>query len=115
MSRLCHMLHSPLFSCFSGPMHQGQVSASYFRILTRIHVIHSRRIRQALESFLVYGVTRKVACEQSGATLSYFSVKLHELQRVHLAIIELYQTCSPSGYYVGECKRTPAHPCCTKN
>lgn len=92
----CHMLQSPLFSRFSTPLRPGQVSATYFRLLTRMYVIHSRKIHQALESYLVYGTTRQVACEQSGATMSYFSVKLKELQRVHQVVMELIKKCLPS-------------------
>lgn len=100
----CSTSKSSFFSHFSAPLHPGQVSATYFRLLTRIYTIHSKRIHQALESYLVYGTTRQAACEQSGATLSYFSLKLKELQRIHLIVVELFKKCSPGTCSPAACK-----------
>ncbi|POT57828.1 transcriptional regulator [Citrobacter amalonaticus] len=81
---------------FSTTLIPGKVSASYFRLLTRIYAIHSNKMLGALEYHLVYGYTRMEACNKTGATQSYFSVKLRELKRIHQTIIELYQKCYPS-------------------
>lgn len=103
----CSMLQNPLFSQFSNPLYPGQVSATYFRLLTRMYAIHSKRIYQALESYLVYGTTRQAACEQSGATMSYFSVKLKELQRIHQVVVELFKKCGPSACSSVTCQPFP--------
>lgn len=74
----------------------GKVSENYFRLLTKIYTIHSRKLLRAIEFHLVHGYTRIEACEKTGATQSYLSTKLKELNRVHRTITELYQNCYPA-------------------
>lgn len=55
MSVCCGTSKNTLNIESSALMIPGQVSSSYFRLLTDIYVIHSKRMLHALEAHLVHG------------------------------------------------------------
>lgn len=96
MSVCCETSKNALKMKSNAPMTPGQVSSCHFRLLTDVYAIRSKRMLHALEAHLVHGKKRREACEMSGATQSYFSVKVRELQRVHQKITEMYAKCYPA-------------------
>lgn len=72
-----------------GTLVPGRVSIQHFGLLTAVCPVRSPGLLKALESVLVYGKTRREACEEFGITQSYFSVKYRRLQTVSLLAIRL--------------------------
>ncbi|MEG2565991.1 MAG: PapB/FocB family fimbrial expression transcriptional regulator [Acinetobacter sp.] len=68
----------------------GSLSEEHFNILIKIARISSRNNIAALKDYLVSGKKRKDACNANNTSLSYFSVKLRQLQSISDDIITLY-------------------------
>ncbi|EBR4458256.1 transcriptional regulator [Salmonella enterica] len=66
----------------AGLLIPGHVSVRRFQLLTIICQVRSPALLKALEQVLVYGESRKKACEENDVTQSYFSVKYRRLQAV---------------------------------
>ena len=69
----------------------GQVDIRLFRLLSTVCVMHSPSIRQSLEDVLVYGKSRREACEANGVTQSYFSVKYRQMLTVSHNIMRIFE------------------------
>lgn len=68
----------------------GSLSEEHFNVLIKIARINSRNNIAALKDFLVVGKKRKDACNANKTSLSYFSVKLRQLQSISDDIITIY-------------------------
>ncbi|EPQ7464111.1 PapB/FocB family fimbrial expression transcriptional regulator [Escherichia coli] len=58
------------------------ISEEQFWLLVEISPLHSDKIISALRDHLVYGDSRKIACERNNVSAGYFSVCLRKLQQV---------------------------------
>ncbi|HAX5209951.1 TPA: transcriptional regulator [Escherichia coli] len=63
----------------------GKVDNIHYLLLVEISSIHSEKVIQALGDYLVYGYSRKEACERNGVSLSYFSGSLKRLKKINHA------------------------------
>ncbi|EBJ9978066.1 hypothetical protein D2U39_25345, partial [Salmonella enterica] len=95
MSTQHHKLPVDIFRCgfVPGMLVPGQVSTRHFRLLTIICQVRSPDLLKALEQVLVYGKSRRLACEDTGVTQSYFSVKYRRLQIISQLIMQVACIC----------------------
>ncbi|EAB2798908.1 transcriptional regulator [Salmonella enterica] len=103
MSTQHHKLPVDIFRCgfVPGMLVPGQVSTRHFRLLTIICQVRSPALLKALEQVLVYGKSRRLACEDTGVTQSYFSVKYRRLQIISQLIMQVACICQEEN---NECK-----------
>ncbi|HBC5825667.1 TPA: adhesin biosynthesis transcription regulatory family protein [Escherichia coli] len=64
----------------------GKVDGIQFLLLVEISSIHSEKVIQALGDYLVYGYSRKEACDRHSVSLSYFSITLKRLRKINQAV-----------------------------
>ncbi|HDQ7021239.1 TPA: transcriptional regulator [Escherichia coli] len=64
----------------------GNMDDIQFLLLVEISSIHSDKVIQSLKDYLVYGYSRKEACERHHVSLSYFSSALKRLKRINQAV-----------------------------
>ncbi|MJN97651.1 transcriptional regulator [Salmonella enterica subsp. enterica] len=74
----------------------GKIDDIQFALLIEISSIHSEKVILSLKDYLVYGYTRKEACDRHNVSLSYFSCALKRLKKVNQAVSWL------APYYVEE-------------
>lgn len=84
------MNKSVYFKRKPGHLRQGDVHPEHFRMLIESSSIHSPKVIQVMEEFLVHGVSRKDACEKYGVSASYVSVTLRRLQDLSRNIVMMY-------------------------
>lgn len=70
----------------SNALAPGRVDDIQFLLLVEISSIHSDKVIQSLKDYLVYGYSRKEACERHHVSLSYFSSALKRLKRINQAV-----------------------------
>ncbi|EGO3302136.1 transcriptional regulator [Salmonella enterica] len=70
-------------------MRCGEVHPEHFRLLISLSGIQSSRVIMALESYLVHGSSRKVACEKHNLSASYMSVSLGKLQALSRTLADV--------------------------
>lgn len=73
-----------------GHLRPGEVHPEHFRMLIESSSIHSPKVIQAMEDFLVHGTPRKVICENHGVSAGYVSVALRRLQDLSHNIVMMY-------------------------
>ncbi|HFJ4564090.1 TPA: PapB/FocB family fimbrial expression transcriptional regulator, partial [Salmonella enterica] len=73
-----------------GHLRPGEVHPEHFRMLIESSSIHSPKVIQVVEDFLVHGVPRKIACEKYGVSAGYVSVTLKRLQELSYNIVMMY-------------------------
>ncbi|PLC60644.1 hypothetical protein B9P82_23815 [Citrobacter sp. L55] len=83
----------------------GKVDIRYFRLLIKVCVLHSVPVRNALEDFLVHGLSRQEACEKNNVSQSNLSVKYRHMRVVSETIacicsLKLSEEKSAEGYAV---------------
>ncbi|HII3146304.1 TPA: PapB/FocB family fimbrial expression transcriptional regulator [Citrobacter braakii] len=81
----------------AGTLIPGRVSVQYFRLLTGISPIRSRKVLQALHDYFVEGQSRVQVCEAHGVGQGYLSVKIKELKILNRKIHNLCRFCLLSG------------------
>ncbi|ENU6224482.1 adhesin biosynthesis transcription regulatory family protein [Salmonella enterica subsp. arizonae] len=74
-----------------GELIPGSVDIRHFRLLMTISSVNNEKMYKALEEVLVYGKSRKEACENNAVTQSYFSVKYRNTQMVSHAVYRIMQ------------------------
>lgn len=67
----------------------GKMSESQFWLLAEISPVHSEKVLNALRDFLVFGYTRKEACERHSVSPGYFSGALNRFQRISQTVDRL--------------------------
>lgn len=73
----------------SGFLQCGHVHPEHFRQLIAISGIHSPRVIQSLEDYLVRGISRRIICESRDLSASYLSTSLSKLQRLSAVVAEM--------------------------
>ncbi|WP_370607798.1 PapB/FocB family fimbrial expression transcriptional regulator [Citrobacter meridianamericanus] len=73
-----------------GHLRPGEVHPEHFRMLIESSSIHSPKVIQAMEDFLVHGVSRKVICENHCISPGYMLVTLKRLQDLSHNIVMMY-------------------------
>lgn len=86
MQSICGKPHSSLLP--------GKVPVQYFRLLTDISPIRSKKVIQALQDFFVEGRPRIHVCDLHGVGQGYLSVKIKELNALNRKIHGLCASCS---------------------
>lgn len=81
----------------SGKLIPGTVDRKYFYNLVKICEITNPKMIGALEQVLVAGKTRKEACGDFNVTVSYFSVKIRQLQSVSILLQDIFPCASMQG------------------
>ncbi|WNI88064.1 PapB/FocB family fimbrial expression transcriptional regulator [Citrobacter portucalensis] len=79
-----------LYNKKPGHLQPGEVHPEHFRMLIESSSIHSPKVIQVVEDFLVHGVSRKMACEKHGVSAGYVSVVLRRLQDLSYNIVMMY-------------------------
>ncbi|MDD8641635.1 PapB/FocB family fimbrial expression transcriptional regulator [Escherichia coli] len=64
----------------------GNIDDIQFLLLVEISSIHSDKVIQSLKDYLVYGYSRKEACDRHHVSLSYFSSALKRLKRINQVV-----------------------------
>ncbi|EBI9246247.1 transcriptional regulator [Salmonella enterica] len=67
----------------------GNMTEGHFWLLIEVSSIHSEKVIQALQDFLVLGYFRREACERNKVSAGYFSTALGRLQRVSDIVSQL--------------------------
>ncbi|ELO5001015.1 adhesin biosynthesis transcription regulatory family protein [Escherichia coli] len=67
----------------------GKMSEHHFWLLADVSSLHSEKVINALRDFLVFGYTRKEACERHNVSPGYFSGALNRFQRVNQTVDKL--------------------------
>ncbi|MCQ1639676.1 adhesin biosynthesis transcription regulatory family protein [Escherichia coli] len=67
----------------------GDMSENHFWLLAEISSMHSEKVINALKDFLVFGYTRREACERHNVSQGYFSGALGRFQRVSITVSKL--------------------------
>lgn len=73
-----------------GHLRAGAVHPEYFRMLIGSSSIHSPKVIQTMEDFLIHGSPRKVACGNYGVSAGYISVALKRLQLLSYNVVTMY-------------------------
>lgn len=81
----------------SGTLIPGTVDRKYFYNLVEICGITNPKMIGALEHVLVAGKTRKEACGNFNVTVSYFSIKIRQLQSVSILLQDIFPCASMQG------------------
>jgi hypothetical protein len=80
-----------------GTLIPGAVDRKYFYNLVEICEITNPKMIGALEQVLVAGKTRKEACGSFNVTVSYFSIKIRQLQSVSILLQDIFPCASMQG------------------
>ncbi|EEE3275618.1 transcriptional regulator [Salmonella enterica subsp. enterica serovar Braenderup] len=80
---------------------QAELSEEHFWMLAEISPFHSEKVIYALRDFLVFGYTRREACERHGVSPSYFSVSLGRMSHVNRVVFSLIPYYSKEQSSVG--------------
>ncbi|HHH5772136.1 TPA: adhesin biosynthesis transcription regulatory family protein [Escherichia coli] len=67
----------------------GKVSENQFWLLAEISPIHSRKVINALRDLLVFGYSKREACERNGVSQGYLSSALGRIQKVNYTVSRL--------------------------
>ncbi|WP_105447977.1 adhesin biosynthesis transcription regulatory family protein [Escherichia coli] len=67
----------------------GKMPEHQFWLLAEISPLYSEKVINALRDFLVFGYTRKEACERHNVSQGYFSGALNRFQRISRAVDRL--------------------------
>lgn len=73
-----------------GQLIVGNVDRNHFNLLVDIVGVKNESMVSALRDVLVFGKTRKQACEDNNVPQSYFSIKIRQLQRMSELISTAY-------------------------
>ena len=65
-----------------GHLRPGEVHPEHFRMLIEASSIHSPKVIQVMEDFLVHGIPRKITCENNCVSAGYVSIALKRLQEL---------------------------------
>lgn len=74
-----------------GELIPGRVNLCHFRLLISVSGIRSSNVCKALEEVMVYGKKRKDACIDNNVTQSNLSIKLHKIQFINYAVVQMHQ------------------------
>lgn len=80
-----------------GTLIPGTVDRKYFYNLVEICEIANPNMIGALEQVLVSGKARKEACGNFNVTVSYFSIKIRQLQSVSILLQKVFPCASMQG------------------
>ncbi|EGI3917889.1 transcriptional regulator [Escherichia coli] len=81
----------------------GKISERQFWLLVEISPIHSEKVINALQDFLVMGYNRREACERHAVSQGYFSGALRRFQHIHQTVNKLvpFYISEASVFYTG--------------
>lgn len=80
-----------------GVLVPGKVRQDYFFSLVEISEINNPKMVGALEQVLVFGKTRREACEQFSVSVSYFSIKIRQLQNTSILLQGMFPCARQQG------------------
>lgn len=72
-----------------GTLLAGKVSENQFWLLMEISPIHSKKVINALRDLLVFGYSKREACERYDVSQGYLSSALRRIQKLNYTVSKL--------------------------